>query len=220
MSDWTLFSNHGHVLVCLANNHAARLRDVAASVGITERAVQNILRELQGSGMVTVSKHGRCNHYQINTRHSLRHPLEAHCTVGKLLQLLDATEGDSSPPAKPEKDKSAGSKSTRSTSTLVRAKATTVKAPADATQVVKVGSALTETIAAKSNPPEEAKHVSRPEPKPETKPEPGPESEPESKPGPLAKSQSRTQSKTQSRSEAKPKPDPEVPPTTQQGSLF
>ncbi len=88
MGEWTIFSNHGHVLVCLANNNEARLRDVAAEVGITERAVQNILRELQGSGLVQVTKHGRCNHYQINTRKSLRHPLESHVTVGRLLELL------------------------------------------------------------------------------------------------------------------------------------
>jgi hypothetical protein len=88
MGEWTLFSNHGHVLVCLANNNQARLRDVAAEVGITERAVQNILRELQSSGLVQISKHGRCNHYQIDSRKPLRHPLEAHCTVGKLLQML------------------------------------------------------------------------------------------------------------------------------------
>lgn len=96
MGEWSLFSNHGHVLVCLANNHQARLRDVAAEVGITERAVQNILRELQNSAIVQVSKHGRCNHYQINTRKSLRHPLEAHCTVGRLLHLLQAGAAENS----------------------------------------------------------------------------------------------------------------------------
>jgi len=95
MGEWTLFSNHGHVLVCLANNSQARLRDVSAAVGITERAVQNILRELQDSGLVQVSKHGRCNHYQINHRKPLRHPLEEHCTVGKLLQMLKAGNVDS-----------------------------------------------------------------------------------------------------------------------------
>lgn len=98
MSEWTLFSNHGHVLVCLANNNEARLRDVAAEVGITERAVQNILRELQQSGIVQVSKHGRCNHYQINTRKSLRHPLEAHCSVGKLLALLKSGDSEAEIP--------------------------------------------------------------------------------------------------------------------------
>jgi len=96
MGEWTLFSNHGHVLVCLANNSEARLRDVSAAVGITERAVQNILRELQDSGLVQVSKHGRCNHYQINHRKPLRHPLEAHCTVGTLLQMLKAANANTS----------------------------------------------------------------------------------------------------------------------------
>ena len=44
MGDWTIFSNHGHVLVCLARNSSARLRDVALDVGITERAVQKIVK--------------------------------------------------------------------------------------------------------------------------------------------------------------------------------
>jgi predicted transcriptional regulator len=68
MSDWTLFSNHGHVLVCLARDSEARLRDVASDVGITERAVQKIVHELQQAGFVSIRKHGRCNRYEINTR--------------------------------------------------------------------------------------------------------------------------------------------------------
>ncbi|NNL00312.1 MAG: winged helix-turn-helix domain-containing protein, partial [Xanthomonadales bacterium] len=56
MSNWTLFSNHGHVLVCLARDPGARLRDVATAVGITERAVQKIVRDLQDGGMVSVTK--------------------------------------------------------------------------------------------------------------------------------------------------------------------
>ena len=88
MSDWTFFSNYGHVLVCLARNRRARLRDVAQQVGITERAVQKIVRDLQKEGFLTVSKQGRCNRYRINRRKSLRHDLESHCTVGKLLTLV------------------------------------------------------------------------------------------------------------------------------------
>jgi Mn-dependent DtxR family transcriptional regulator len=88
MGDWTFFSNYGHVLVCLARNRDARLRDVAAEVGVTERAVQKIVRDLQRAGFLTVSKHGRCNRYRINRRKALRHALEAHCTVGKLLALV------------------------------------------------------------------------------------------------------------------------------------
>jgi len=88
MGDWTFFSNYGHVLVCLSRNREARLRDVAAEVGITERAVQKIVRDLQEAGFLTISKQGRCNRYRINRRKSLRHDLESHCTVGKLLALV------------------------------------------------------------------------------------------------------------------------------------
>ncbi len=88
MSDWTFFSNYGHVIACLAKNRGSRLRDVALEVGITERAVQKIVRDLQNEGFLTISKQGRCNRYQINRRKALRHSLESHCTVGKLLALV------------------------------------------------------------------------------------------------------------------------------------
>ena len=88
MSNWTLFSNHGHVLVCLASDSDARLRDVAADVGITERAVQKIVRDLQTNGMISVTKHGRRNRYRIHNKQNLRHELEAHCTLGDLMKLV------------------------------------------------------------------------------------------------------------------------------------
>jgi hypothetical protein len=88
MSDWTFFSNYGHVLVCLSRNNEARLRDVAFEVGITERAVQKIVRDMQDAGFITVSKQGRCNRYRLNKRKSLRHGLESHCNIGKLLALV------------------------------------------------------------------------------------------------------------------------------------
>jgi len=83
-----LFSNHGHVLLFLANDPQARLRDVAERVGITERAVQKIVRDLQDGGLLSVSKRGRRNRYHINTRKALRHPLESHRTVGNLVSLM------------------------------------------------------------------------------------------------------------------------------------
>lgn len=98
MSNWTLFSNHGHVLVCLANNPEARLRDVAADVGITERAVQKIVRDLQDGGMLNVSKQGRRNSYRIHKRQFLRHELEAHCTLGDIINVLK--KKDESAPVK------------------------------------------------------------------------------------------------------------------------
>ena len=88
MSNWTLFSNHGHVLVCLARDPESRLRDVAADVGITERAVQKIVRDLQEGGMISISKHGRRNRYKIDNTKNLRHNLEANCTLGALTGLI------------------------------------------------------------------------------------------------------------------------------------
>ncbi len=97
MGDWTFFSNYGHVLVCLSRNNEARLRDVAFEVGITERAVQKIVRDMQDAGFITVSKHGRCNRYRLNKRKSLRHGLESHCNVGKLLALVTRPDPVSDP---------------------------------------------------------------------------------------------------------------------------
>ncbi len=89
MSNWTLFSNHGHVLVCLSRDPEARLRDVAADVGITERAVQKIVRDLQDGGMISVTKTGRRNCYFIHKKQSLRHALESACTLKDLIGVVN-----------------------------------------------------------------------------------------------------------------------------------
>ena len=87
-SHWTLLSNHGHVLVCLANDPHMRLRDVAEQVGITERAVQRIILDLEQADMLSREREGRRNHYRINARQPLRHPLEQHHTVGELIEAV------------------------------------------------------------------------------------------------------------------------------------
>ncbi len=89
MSNWTLFSNHGHVLVCLTRDSEARLRDVAMDVGITERAVQKIVRDLQDGGMISVTKNGRRNRYRIHKNEPLRHKLESDCTVKELVKVVN-----------------------------------------------------------------------------------------------------------------------------------
>ncbi|NCN05627.1 MAG: ArsR family transcriptional regulator [Spirochaetales bacterium] len=85
---WTFLSNHSHVLICLARNPSARIRDIAPEVQITERAVQRILHELEAEKIVSIQKAGRRNAYTINPDARLRHPLENQCTVSKLLSLL------------------------------------------------------------------------------------------------------------------------------------
>ncbi len=85
---WTFLSNHGHVLVCLAKDPGIRLREVAAAVGITERAVQKILADLAAAGVVERRREGRRNRYRLHTDQPLRHALEAHRTVAALLGTL------------------------------------------------------------------------------------------------------------------------------------
>lgn len=86
---WTFFSNHAHVLVCLARDPSVRLREVAAMVGITERAAQRIVSQLEAAGVLSKEREGRRNHYLIDERAPLRHPLESHRTVGTLLRMVD-----------------------------------------------------------------------------------------------------------------------------------
>ena len=85
---WTFLSNHAHVLVCLAQDPDARLRDVALSVGITERAVQKIVSDLEEAGIIARERAGRRNSYRLRLDVPLRHALESHKTVGTLLSLV------------------------------------------------------------------------------------------------------------------------------------
>ncbi|HJZ90564.1 MAG TPA: helix-turn-helix domain-containing protein [Gemmataceae bacterium] len=84
---WTFLSNHAHVLICIAAEPESRMRDVAARVGITERAVQRIVAELEAGGYLTVTRAGRRNRYILNPNLPLRHPVEAHRDVGSLIEL-------------------------------------------------------------------------------------------------------------------------------------
>lgn len=85
---WTFLSNHSHVLVALAQNPHLSLREVSLLVGITERTVQRIVTDLEEAGYIVKEKVGRNNQYSIKAQTSLRHPLEKHCTVGELLDLI------------------------------------------------------------------------------------------------------------------------------------
>lgn len=85
---WTFLTNHAHVLLCLARDPTARVRDIASSVGITERAVQRILSELEEGGYLTRQRDGRRNRYDVNGTQSLRHPIEMHNRVEALFGLV------------------------------------------------------------------------------------------------------------------------------------
>lgn len=85
---WTFLTNHAHVLICLSRDPEQPLREVAASVGITERAVQRIVTELEEAGYIDRKRQGRRNSYLIHSDLHLRHPLEAHRSIGDLLEVV------------------------------------------------------------------------------------------------------------------------------------
>jgi predicted transcriptional regulator len=87
-SRWTFLTNHSHVLILLSQDPSLVLREVAARVGITERAVQRIIADLEEAGFIEREKVGRRNHYRIRTNRPLRHPIEAHRTIGDLVGLI------------------------------------------------------------------------------------------------------------------------------------
>lgn len=85
---WTFLSNHAHVLLCLVRNSTMRMRDIASAVGITERAVQDIISDLEDTGYVERERTGRRNSYRIDETLHLRHPLEQHKTIADLIRIL------------------------------------------------------------------------------------------------------------------------------------
>ena len=87
---WTYLTNHALVLLCLADDPYVRLLDIAERVGITDRAVQKILSDLEADGAIDRVKEGRCNRYAVNNGHSLRHPLEDKRSVGQLVRDTSA----------------------------------------------------------------------------------------------------------------------------------
>jgi Mn-dependent DtxR family transcriptional regulator len=84
-------TNHAHVLQCIAEDSTVRLRDIALTVGITERTAAHIVNQLELAGYVTKTRNGRRNRYEVHGELSLRHPAHRHHTVGDLLGFLQPT---------------------------------------------------------------------------------------------------------------------------------
>ena len=93
-SVWTFLTNHSHVLICLERDPSMRLRDIADLVGITERAVQRIVADLEEGKVITRLRIGRRNSYEIHTETPLRHSIEKNRTVGDLMRMVKRDEKD------------------------------------------------------------------------------------------------------------------------------
>jgi DNA-binding MarR family transcriptional regulator len=85
---WTFLTSHTQVLLCLARDPNVRLRDVALSVGITERATQKIVSDLVEAGYIERERIGRRNQYNILSSTPMRHAAQREVGIGELLELL------------------------------------------------------------------------------------------------------------------------------------
>jgi hypothetical protein len=94
MAGWSFLTNHGRVLLCIAHDPGVRLRDIAASVGITERSAYAIVTDLAAAGYAVKQKDGRRNRYQIQADMPLPEPTSQQLAIGEVLALLaGATAG-------------------------------------------------------------------------------------------------------------------------------
>jgi DNA-binding MarR family transcriptional regulator len=97
---WTFLTNHTHVLFCIVRDPDVRMRDVATAVGVTERAVQRIVLELEEAGYLVRTREGRRNRYEVRLKQPLRHQIEQHCDVADLLAVLTRVPAGASAPAR------------------------------------------------------------------------------------------------------------------------
>ena len=97
-SRWTFLTNHSHVLLCLASDCSMKMREIADEIGITERAVQRIISDLEKAGYITREKTGRRNSYHIDRSLNLRHRVEGNRTIGDLIALAQATSSQQQKP--------------------------------------------------------------------------------------------------------------------------
>lgn len=86
---WTFLTNHARVLLVVSSNPDIRLREIADLVGITERTAMQIVVDLEHDGYLRKERRGRRNHYTVDTDVPLRHPLEDHHQIGRLLDALE-----------------------------------------------------------------------------------------------------------------------------------
>lgn len=87
---WTIFSTHGLVLMHVARNPEAPVREIAAELGLSPRQVNKVLNDLESGRMLTRTRVGRGNRYAVDQSARLRHPAMAHVPIGRLIELLDS----------------------------------------------------------------------------------------------------------------------------------
>ncbi|HUY23333.1 MAG TPA: helix-turn-helix domain-containing protein [Acidimicrobiales bacterium] len=88
MADWSFLTNHARVLICIAHDPRVRLRDIATTLGVTERRAYGMVTELVQAGYVVKEKDGRRNHYRIQSHLPLPETIGRARTIGEVLDIL------------------------------------------------------------------------------------------------------------------------------------
>lgn len=88
MGQWTFITNHARVLLVIARDPSVRLRDIAATLDITERAAQRIVTELVDEGYLTRKREGRRNTYKVHPKKPMRAPQVRQTEIGQVLEIL------------------------------------------------------------------------------------------------------------------------------------
>lgn len=88
MGEWSFFTNHARVLICIARDPGVRLRDLAAALDVTERRAYGIVADLVEAGYVVKDKDGRRNRYRVEAQLPLPEPIGRERTIGEVLALL------------------------------------------------------------------------------------------------------------------------------------
>ena len=86
--NWAFLTNHGHVLIYLVKNPKATTREIAIEAGVTERAIQKVIHDLEAEGYIVRHKEGRSNNYTLHPELPMRHRLEHDHAVRDLIKAL------------------------------------------------------------------------------------------------------------------------------------
>jgi DNA-binding IclR family transcriptional regulator len=91
VAEWSFLTNHARVMLCIAHDPGVRLRDIASTLGITERSAYGIVTDLADAEYVVKKRDGRRNRYQIQHHLPLREATNRERTIGEMLDLLGST---------------------------------------------------------------------------------------------------------------------------------
>jgi DNA-binding transcriptional ArsR family regulator len=106
VTEWSFLTNHARVLLCIARDPGVRLRDIAATLGITERTAFGVIADLTDAGYVIKERDGRRNRYEVQHHLPLPEPTSQERTVGEVLELLGGGEVTLTSPRRPPRARS------------------------------------------------------------------------------------------------------------------